>query len=119
MTAPNKRRGYDAEVEVVRIAQEYGFTDAHRTWGSDGRAEGLSAKVDIVAGGEYLQSKRMKEAPKYLSDMIDLIRKKVVDAATFYFDRKGSWTLIPTARYFALRRAEEDLRELEKANGRT
>lgn len=110
MTARNKRRSYEAETAIVRIALDYGFTNAHRTWGSDGRAEGLDSKVDIVAGDEYIQSKRMKSPPKYLGEMVDLMRKGIVNAVSFYFDRKGSWILLPAERYFELRRHEATLR---------
>lgn len=106
MPSRNKQRGYEAEVALVKIAQEQGFA-ARRAWGSDGRAMGEDAKVDVEVESELWQCKRKKTAPGYLLDMIKLIRKGVVHGASFYFDRNGSWALVPAERYFALRAAAE------------
>ena len=118
MPSRNKQRGYEAEVALLKVAQGNGF-EGRRAWGSDGRAMGMNAKVDAEIEGLTYQCKRKKLAPAYLSDMMDLIKKGVVDAASFYFDRKGTWIFLPAADYFALRaraegkRASADLRSVE------
>jgi hypothetical protein len=112
MSAKNKVRGYIAEVALVNAGAQEGFVGT-RTWASDGRSMGLDSRVDAVIGGETWQVKRIKTPPKYLGDMITLVKNGVVDAISYYFDHKGSWVFIPASRYFALRRAEARLRELE------
>lgn len=106
MPSRNKQRGYEAEVALLKVAKEAGF-EGRRAWGSDGRAMGMDAKVDVDIEGKAYQCKRKKVAPAYLSDMMDLIKRGIVDAATFYFDRKGTWIFLPAADYFALRARAE------------
>ena len=73
----NKQRGYEHETQVVKAAEEHGFR-ARRAWGSNGRAMGLPADVDVAVracfymrgvyeGRDFLiQCKRKKRLPAYL-----------------------------------------------------
>lgn len=66
MTATrNKARGREFETEVVKLAEARGHP-ARRAWGSDGRALGLSADVDLTISGIPVQAKRRKRLPAYL-----------------------------------------------------
>ena len=73
MTAKNKRRGNILEHEVVAAAKEAGL-DAVRAWGSDGRALGEHAEVDVMIGTWKVQCKRRKRLPQWLtpSEHVDI-----------------------------------------------
>ncbi len=61
----NKRRGYELESELVKAAQAEGLS-SQRAFGSNGRALGLSADVDLTIAGRAVQAKRRKQLPEYL-----------------------------------------------------
>lgn len=74
----NKQRAYEHETQVVKAAEEHGFK-ARRAWGSNGRAMGLPADVDVEiavpeafhrpigrARAYRIQCKRKKKLPAYL-----------------------------------------------------
>tara|TARA_R100000808_G_C2152433_1_gene161867 strand:+ start:4988 stop:5302 length:315 start_codon:yes stop_codon:yes gene_type:complete len=64
-----KKKGYQGEVEVVKILRHLGF-DVKRAWGSDGRSINEMPDVDVSAKKEDLnwkvQVKRRKKLPKYM-----------------------------------------------------
>jgi hypothetical protein len=62
----NKERAYEHETEIVKAAEAEGMS-ARRAWGSDGRALGLAADVDVEIDGRVrVQAKRRKRLPAYL-----------------------------------------------------
>ena len=65
MTSPSKRKGNTYERELVQRLREAGF-EACRAWGSDGRALGEAAEVDVVADGMRVQCKRRKQLAAWL-----------------------------------------------------
>lgn len=67
LSRKSKAKGYDFEVEIVNTLRDAGI-DAYRIWGSDGRAQGFSPRVDVVAMESFLiQGKRKARLPKWLS----------------------------------------------------
>lgn len=70
MPSPSRRKGFAFERELVRTFEAAGI-DAERARGSDGRALGEAADVDVVAAlpsGRRLtvQAKRLKRVAAYL-----------------------------------------------------
>lgn len=63
--ARNRERSYEHESQLVRAAQAAGL-EARRAWGSNGKAIGLAADVDIDIEGHHVQAKRRKKLPAYL-----------------------------------------------------
>ncbi len=63
-----KKKGYQGEVEVVKILSNLGFA-VKRAWGSDGRSINEKPDVDVSAVKDGLnfkvQVKRRKRLPKY------------------------------------------------------
>tara|TARA_Y100000593_G_scaffold94992_1_gene197927 strand:+ start:11022 stop:11351 length:330 start_codon:yes stop_codon:yes gene_type:complete len=70
MTSKAKAKGYGYERELVSALKEFGCTSVQRAFGSDGRAMGEAADIDIKAEINDIvlkvQAKRRKSLPKYL-----------------------------------------------------
>ena len=70
MTSKAKAKGYGYERELVYALRGFGCTSVQRAFGSDGRAMGEKADIDITAefnGIDFkVQAKRRRALPKYL-----------------------------------------------------
>ena len=70
MTSKAKAKGYGYERELVYALKQFGCTSIQRAFGSDGRAMGEAADIDIKAEINDIvlkvQAKRRKSIPKYL-----------------------------------------------------
>jgi len=70
MTSKAKAKGYGYERELVYALRGFGCTSVQRAFGSDGRAMGEKADIDIKAefnGIDFkVQAKRRRALPKYL-----------------------------------------------------
>lgn len=86
MTAKNKTRGNTFEREIVELAQSMGL-DAERAWGSDGRAMGETADVDVKVAGMRCQAKRRKAFPKWFAETI--LPADTVDFQAIRSDGRG------------------------------
>jgi hypothetical protein len=66
MPAKNKTRGNTLERRIVNMAKGFGLS-AQRAWGSDGRALGMIAEVDVVIDGITIQCKKRKKFPLWMN----------------------------------------------------
>lgn len=69
MPAKNKLRGNAFEREIVEMAEKIGL-EAQRAWGSDGRALGHEAEVDVLVAGLRCQAKRRKAFPGWFKEVV-------------------------------------------------
>lgn len=106
----NKARGYEHEVELVKLAQDAGFI-ARRAWGSNGASLGLPAGVDVEmqlpalgADPQYVQAKRTKTLPKGMEKLLDYLRNECT-AVVFRKDRDENFVLIKWDDWIALQKA--------------
>lgn len=70
MSSKSKKKGRSYEREVVALFKALGF-EAEKAWGSDGRAMGMPADVDIKVIGMLgrvvgVQAKRKRQLPKWM-----------------------------------------------------
>ena len=95
MTSKNKRRGNDFERELVQAAQANGI-NAIRAWGSDGRALGMHAEVDLIINGYRIQAKRRKQWPAWL------VPNENVDVQAVRRDRGKPFIVMPLEMFLDL-----------------
>ncbi len=100
MTAKNKRRGNVLEYEVVAAAKAAGY-DAVRAWGSDGRALGQHAEVDVMIGTWKVQCKRRKRLPQWLKP------SEHVDVQVVREDRGKPYAVVSLDLFLALLQGED------------
>lgn len=104
----NKERGYEHEVELVKLAQGAEFT-ARRAWGSNGASLGLPPGVDVEilvdpdAPPEYIQAKRQKVLPKGLERWLEYLRN-ACSAVVFRKDRDRNFVIITWDKWVALQK---------------
>lgn len=99
----NKQRGYEHEAELVKSAEAAGF-EARRAWGSNGKALGEAADVDLVIERRAvfgyrkacIQAKRRKKLADYLQI------PESCDAVVFRQDRGDSLVLLRWDDYLSL-----------------
>lgn len=68
--ASPRRKGNVYERELVNQALDLGLP-AERAYGSNGRALGMSAQVDLVVAGRGLQAKRKKRLASWITSNLD------------------------------------------------
>jgi hypothetical protein len=95
----NKRRGYELEAELVKSAEAHGLP-ARRAWGSNGKAMGMEADVDVDVAGKRVQAKRRKRLPAYLQIPASC------DAVAFRQDRGPAMVLVTWEDWLRLIRDE-------------
>jgi hypothetical protein len=111
----NRERGNVLEREVVKRALSFGLV-AHRSWGSNGRAQGLHEEVDVVVEGVPLQCKRKKKLAAYI------IPGKHVAGQVVREDHGKPLITIPLDAYLALLKtqkehADHDRKERPRSDG--
>lgn len=92
MPSKNRIRGNALEKEVVKDFKDY---SPKRAWGSDGRALGLSANVDVYVEdlGLKVQCKRKKKLPDWVSLTDDL------DCAILREDRGERYIIMKVSKF--------------------
>ena len=69
MGAKSRTKGRAAEQELVNLAKSYGLT-AERTWQNASSNDPLVRNVDVVIAGRKCQSKRVKNLPRFLRELL-------------------------------------------------
>jgi len=90
----SKRKGNSFERELVKLAQEWGFS-SKRAWGYNGRSLGMHDEVDLLIEEYKVQAKRRKTLPKYL-------KCEHTDIVAFREDRGTTYALMPMEKFLTL-----------------